>query len=150
MKKFKFKLEPVLMQRKHREDIKKKELAEVFRELKNAEDFLLAVKNDFNRTQASTMREESLKRIDIEKILLYESYMIYLRRLIEETLIRIEGIKKKLDHVGGGGVPLAVPVDGSLLVAAGLDLLERLVEVCHGHLQFVLVLLGHLGVAVLG
>jgi len=96
MKKFKFKLEPVLMQRKHREDIKKKELAEVFRELKNAEDFLLAVKNDFNRTQASTMREESLKRIDIEKILLYESYMIYLRRLIEETLIRIEGIKKKL------------------------------------------------------
>ncbi|MBN1521843.1 MAG: flagellar export protein FliJ [Candidatus Aureabacteria bacterium] len=97
MKRFKFKLEPVLWHRKHMEDIKKKELAEVFRELKDAQDFLSSLDRDFKKTQISIQREESIKIIDIEKVLLFEAYMIYLKRLMEQTQIRIGEIEKKLD-----------------------------------------------------
>ena len=97
MKRFRFKLEPALRHRKHIEDIKKRELAEVFRELREAEDFLKSLEDDFKRTQASIQREESIKVIDIEKILLFESYLIYMKRLIEQTHIKIEQINKKLE-----------------------------------------------------
>ena len=97
MKRFKFKLEPALRHRKHLEDIKKKELAEVYRELREAQDFLSSLEKDFEKTQASIEREESIKIIDIENILLFESYMIYLNRLMEQTKIKIGVIEKRLE-----------------------------------------------------
>ena len=97
MKRFKFKLEPALRHRKHLEDIKKKELAEVYRELREAQDFLSSLEKDFEKTQASIEREESIKIIDIENILLFESYMIYLRHLMEQTRIKIGVIEKRLE-----------------------------------------------------
>jgi len=97
MKKFQFKLEPALRHRKHLEDIKKKELAEIFRELREAQDFLRSLEEDFKKTQGNIEREESIKIIDIEKILLYESYLIYVKRLVEQTRIKIGEIEKKLD-----------------------------------------------------
>ena len=97
MKRFNFKLEPALRHRKHLEDIRKKELAEVYRELREAQDFLSSLEKDFEKTQASIEREESIKIIDIENILLFESYMIYLKRLMEQIRIKIGVIEKRLE-----------------------------------------------------
>ena len=97
MKRFKFKLEPVLKHRMHLEEIKKKEMAVIARELHEAKNLLVSQLDEFGETQVSLAREESIKKLDIEKIMLFESYLIFLKRLMEQQKIKISMIAEKLD-----------------------------------------------------
>ena len=98
MKRFQFKLEPALKHRKYKEEIKKKELADIFREMKEAQDFFKSLEEDLAKTLVSIEREESIKILDIEKIILFESYMIHLKRLMEQTTGKIAEIQLRVDR----------------------------------------------------
>ena len=97
MKRFQFKLESVLKHRIRLEDLEKKELADVFRELHEAHGVLKSLNEDFSRTQKSIEREESIKNLNIEKIVMYESYMLYCKRMTERQIIHIEQIDKRVE-----------------------------------------------------
>lgn len=104
MKKFRFKLEPVLRHRSHIEQVKKKELADVNRELLDAQKKLSSFEKEFRNTQVSIEREESIKTLNMENILMFEAYLIHLKRMIELQHILIEQIelklqKKRLEYV---------------------------------------------------
>ena len=69
----------------------------LFQQLHDATEMLKNQKQEFKKTQGSMEREESLKNFKIEDIMLYESYMIFLTRLMEQQVVFIEHINKRLD-----------------------------------------------------
>ncbi len=98
MKKFRFKLQTVLKYRRFLEERKKREFAIYLGKLNEAKNTMERLKIKLNETLISINRERTIKELDIVNIMLYESYLIKLKRLIEWKLIEIEQIREKLEE----------------------------------------------------
>ena len=98
MKKFSFKLEPVLNVRKSKEEELQRKLSQILDRLQEAVEEM-AKTLSHRHTIASQLEEFKKKPVGIEDLLTYQNYLEQLDKRVNEQEIRISEIEKEVEEM---------------------------------------------------